>query len=227
MAAGPCSTALKKGSTEAYYAAENTEKEKIMFQLIYQYFEARPALIEEIKPICEDLPTLRKLNGMVTKLTTHGNICYFFQGCGGTYIAFNMIASYEQQLKHYQKRYFDAAAHRTKVCIHGFNTTYCQLNFFRWVNEYRLLSILLSMRTTLPPPNKTKTKEIKDRITVFVAPFVVPAIPAPTERKFTTLALTKEKEYSLLMGAIDYYRMHPLPNWTDPNKSRYKILGLK
>lgn len=60
-----------------------------------------------------------------------------------SYAPFNLLASYHKMLHHHQKRYFDGFRRRTRITQQTttgveFTTSYCQLNFFIWVDQFQL-----------------------------------------------------------------------------------------
>lgn len=211
----------KKQDAERYYAAENSVKEIYLFKRIRDYYEARPEYLDTVQQKSSGL-SLRRLDAIVTK-NTLGNVCYYLRprikleddfgrhlvaaGWDRHAIPFNMVASYEQQLKHYQKRYFDSFRRRSKVDLDGFETSYCQLNFFLWLHQYKLLPHLeVDQQQEVP---KKKNKAVKDQLILYAGPLVLPAVPGPPLGALKLL-LRPDKEYALLQRAIYYYRIEPL-----------------
>lgn len=200
----------RKHEAEKYYALENSFKEKHLFKAIRRYYRHKPDVLESVASIASQPSLLRTLDAIVTRHVA-GNLCYFLPK---TDIPFNMAASYEQQLKHFQKRYFDIFRRRTKLELDGFETSYCQLNFFKWLDTYQLLPRLLAC-SPIVGDQKTKTKQkkknkaIKEQLVAYVGPLTVPAIRGPPQPRFKLL-LKPEKEYALLQRAICYYRIQPL-----------------
>lgn len=243
----PCSTALtKESNAEKYYSKENSIKEEVLYTQILEYYQDKAPLIKKIESICAEsnIISLRRLDAIVTK-NILGNLCYYLPGEGGSLIPFNMIASYLQQLRHYQKRYFDSFRRRKKIMLEftkqgenntkqgeedemgEFETSYSQLNFFIWVDRFKLLENIPDHAKQSQQQDGQKQKVIKnknkqacDHLILFHAPQTVPAILQPTTTKPAKLLLTQEKEYALLQEAILYYSTQAMtdlirkPSWT-------------
>lgn len=196
----------KRQEAEKYYAAENSLKETVLFESILNYYEQRGEWLEEVQDICGDSKRLKRLDLIVTRQAL-GQVSYFLGQ--DKKIPFNMVASYEQQLRHYQKRYFDCFRRRSKLELDGgFETSYCQLNFFRWMHQFSILKHL-HLGNHINMPSKSKSKSTRDQLVLFRGSLTLPSIPGPPPDRFKLL-LTAQKEYSLLNRSIYYYRIQPL-----------------
>lgn len=239
----PCSLSLSLvHNTELYYQSENQYKERVLFARLLDYYtKTNPDLLQVIEGFgtsSSSRLSLRRLDAIVSK-NSHGNLCYFIpvSSAGGgkekdkdafhnalkveTYhVPFNMVASYVQQLHHYQKRYFDAFRRRTKVKLLSgrLQTSYCQLNFFKWVHESRLLKHLETTTTTDKNPKQQghhKNRDCCQDLVLFVAPQYIPNPFHFLLHRTTTprkkLVLSVEFENQLLERSLMLYKTPPLP----------------
>lgn len=217
MTSEPCSVSIRKEKDpEKYYQKENALKEEILFQRIKTYYESDRGrkLLDQLMHICSNAQSelsLRKIDALISR-NCQGNICYYIAET----VPFNMIASYVQQLRHYQKRYFDSFRRRKKVTLpledgRRFLTSYCQLNFFIWADRYGLLKYIVEYGKSKEWRDTTakKNKRLGLEVIMFGQPIMVPAIPLPPVNT-RVLLLSAERETAILQQTVLYHYVTPI-----------------
>jgi len=138
-----------KGNDEFYTDSENAEK-----------------FINIISGTCEI--SIRLIDHFVTKYSKF-NKCSYKLNEGNKEINFNIHFDYKNQLKHFQKTYFDPFSRGDRIpffmkdtCI---ITTIGQLNFFKWFISRKIFDYLITKKSEvyndMNIKNKNDTKIIK------------------------------------------------------------------
>lgn len=135
-----------KGNEEFYCIPENAEK-----------------FIAIISGTCEI--SIRLIDHFVTKFSKF-NKCSYKLTEGDKEINFNVHYDYKNQLKHYQKTFFDPFSRGDRIpffmngnCI---ITTIGQLNFFKWFVSKKIFDYLVEKKTEVyNDMNKKNKKDVK------------------------------------------------------------------
>jgi hypothetical protein len=110
--------------------------------------------------------SIRLIDHFITKYSKTNKICYKINEHNNEYII-NIHTSYKQQLKCYQKKYFDPFSRGTRIpyfindkCI---ITTIGQLNFFKWFISKKVYNFILLNKDKIEKDmnSKNKIKKIK------------------------------------------------------------------
>jgi len=118
-------------------------------------------LINNILLIKNDF-SIRLIDYFITKYSKINKINYYIDNS-----LFNVFISYKQQLKIYQKKYFDPCSRGNRIPFffnNGTNiiTTLGQLNFFKWFIEKNLYSYILNNYLIIENSMNINNKEIKE-----------------------------------------------------------------
>jgi len=126
----------KKLNQEVLSSIKMSSQENIIFKSLSSFFENKN-IINNFIPIVnsESKISIRLIDYFVTKYSKNNKIIYKIVE-NNISTLFNVYTSYKQQLKIYQKRYFDPFSRGERIPFFIDNTciitTIGQLNFFKW-----------------------------------------------------------------------------------------------
>jgi hypothetical protein len=123
-----------------------TSQENIILKSLYIFYENINNVNILISIINSNLNlSIRLINYFVTKFTKYNKISYKITD-NNIESSFNIYTSYKQQLKIYQKKYFDPFSRGDRIPYFLGNTciitTIGQLNFFKWFISKQILDSL-------------------------------------------------------------------------------------
>ena len=105
--------------------------------------------------------SIRLIDYFITKYSKINKITYSINNS-----LFNIFISYKQQLKIYQKKYFDPFSRGNRIPFFLYNnsfiTTIGQLNFFKWFIEKNIYYYILDNYINIENSMNINNKEIKD-----------------------------------------------------------------
>jgi hypothetical protein len=166
-------TDLSESTTQNSDSPETNENNKKIFSLIQitsqenillKYVESFYLELKDTTDFFEILKSdskvsIRLIDYFVTKYSKKNKIIYYINNS-----LFNIYQSYKQQLKAFQKRYFDPFARGNRIPY--FIGTYCiittigQLNFFKWFISKNILDYVLKNKESIEI-EMNKSKKIK------------------------------------------------------------------
>ena len=105
--------------------------------------------------------SIRLIDYFITKYSKINKITYSINNS-----LFNIFISYKQQLKIYQKKYFDPFSRGNRIPFFLYNTSFIttigQLNFFKWFIEKNIYYYILDNYINIENSMNINNKEIKD-----------------------------------------------------------------
>lgn len=150
-------------------------KENILLESLIKYYNDNDNL-KSIIPIItgKSYISLRTIDWFITNFSLKNNIVYQINKNNNT-VNFNVYNSYKNQLKAFNKRYFDPFCRVNKNNIikkimfqiddnQYVQTTIGQINFFKWAIEYNILEYILNNYESIySDMNKKEIKTIKKK----------------------------------------------------------------
>ena len=106
--------------------------------------------------------SIRLIDYFITKYCKINKITYYIDNN-----LFNIFIAYKQQLKLYQKKYFDPFSRGIRIPFFFYDnttliTTIGQLNFFKWFIEKKIYSYIINNNELIENSMNINNKEIKD-----------------------------------------------------------------
>ena len=171
-------TSSKKINDDVFNKIQISSHERILINSLEKfYLETRMKNMEQMLPIINSNSniSLRSLDHFVTNYSRKHRITYNIELGNNKYSLFRVNASYKDQLKAYNKKYFDPFCRGNRIpWFYGKNgenciiTTIGQLNFFKWTISNNILTYvsenLIKIENDMNKNFKNENKKIKNLI---------------------------------------------------------------
>jgi hypothetical protein len=156
---------INENNKKIFSLIQITSQENILLKYVETFY----LNLKETKDIFEILRSeskisIRLIDYFVTKYSKKNKVVYYINNS-----LFNIYQSYKQQLKAFQKKYFDPFARGIRIPYFIANaciiTTIGQLNFFKWFISKNILDYVLKNKDLIEV-EMNKSKKIKLSIKV-------------------------------------------------------------